>query len=64
MTKHIAFWRKCVSKRGGCMKNSNIYFKEDTQTKEDNVINEIPPDDGHQMCQSEIDNLIALLLNQ
>ena len=33
-------------------------------TKEESVINEIPPDDGHQMSQTEIDNLIALLLNK
>lgn len=45
------------------MKYRKIYLKDDEE-KNENVPADIPPDDGHQMSQSEIDNLIAQLLNQ
>lgn len=41
-----------------------IYFKDDVELENENVTGDIPPDDGHQMSQAEIDNLIAALLNQ
>ena len=46
------------------MKCMRMNLKDETQIKEESGINEIPPDDGHQMSQTEIDNLIALLLNK
>ncbi len=43
--------------------NRKIYFAESEEEKQ-NASTEIPEDDGHQMSQSEIDDLIAKLLNQ
>lgn len=40
-----------------------LYFVDSPEEKKDNLSADIPEDDGHQMSQSEIDNLIAMLLN-
>lgn len=45
------------------MRISRMYFKKEVELEDKNISREIPPDDGHQMSQTEIDNLIALLLN-
>ncbi len=45
------------------MRISRMYFKNEVEIEDENISREIPPDDGHQMSQTEIDNLIALLLN-
>lgn len=46
------------------MELKKIFFNDNPETKEDAVPKELPPDDGHQMSQSEIDDLIAQLLNK
>lgn len=46
------------------MRRLGIYFNDDEESKKESVPVGIPADDGHQMSQSEIDNLIAQLLNQ
>lgn len=46
------------------MKKIIIKFADESEAKNDNNLNDIPADDGHQMSQAEIDALIAKLMNQ
>ena len=41
-----------------------VRFNDNPEPEKKNENSDIPADDGHQMSQNEIDDLIAKLLNQ